>query len=223
MPSDNPSIYKTLNEAIDAFNSQFGFVVNNNLVVRIDDLWTFSPSEFARTQYGNWFYVLDKSRCPAAQAWLDSPIRNHFRRMVYIPGQERILSLNDERVLNRSTGWGSTPKPGDVNLWIELLSFLFPDSGDRQHVESFLACLVQRPGIKIQHALFVHSVEQGLGKNLLFDGVGKAVFGNNYVQIEDKHLDSQFNDWQADKQFIVADEIRGRAKAIAREPIASKL
>jgi putative DNA primase/helicase len=54
------------------------------------------------------------------------------------------------------------------------------------------------------------SVHQGTGKTLLGYTL-RDIYGDNAVEIKDKHLTSGFNTWARNRQFIIGDEVTSRS------------
>jgi hypothetical protein len=61
------------------------------------------------------------------------------------------------------------PTMGDLKPYFELMQHLFPIEKERNHVENFLAFIVQNPGVKIRHAILVYTKHFQTGKGSLFE------------------------------------------------------
>ena len=57
----------------------------------------------------------------------------------------------------------------DLKPFFDLLTYLFPNEAERNHVLNYLAFIVQNPGVKIRHAILVYSKDWQIGKGSLFD------------------------------------------------------
>ena len=138
--------------------------------------------------------------------WMEWKFRRDHIRMEYAPGEQEVLPGN---TLNTWLGWGTEPKEGTVQPFLDLLDFVF--GGDTEKINWFtkwLAYPIQHPGTKLQTAVLLWSNYQGVGKTLIGDLVGD-IYGKNYVKITQLSLQSNFTGWIADKQFIVGEEITG--------------
>jgi hypothetical protein len=85
--------------------------------------------------------------------------------VTYRPGSDRLLDEDGLSALNLYRPSTVTPVPGDVGPWLDLVHRVVPNEPAREHVLNFLAHLVQHPGVKINHALFLGSKVQGIGKD----------------------------------------------------------
>jgi hypothetical protein len=133
-------------------------------------------------------------------AWLDQ--HRAVEQMVWAPG---LPNLIEDRLMNNG-GWiarsGATcfnlyipPPPVTGNAahagrWLDHVRHVFPDSAD--HIVSWLAHRVQRPGEKINHALVLGGA-QGIGKDTILEPVKHAVGPWNFVEVSPTHLLGRFN------------------------------
>lgn len=96
--------------------------------------------------------------------------------------------------------------PGDVSPFLDHLSRMFPVERDREILLTYLASLVQNPGVKFQWAPFIQGV-QGNGKSMIGEILKRAV-GPMYVHEPfSDDLANKFNDWLDNKLLIVVEEL----------------
>jgi hypothetical protein len=84
-------------------------------------------------------------------------------------------------------------KPGDANkasLWVDHVRLIYPD--DANHIITWLAHRVQRPGEKINHALVLGGA-QGIGKDTLLEPVKLTVGPWNFQEVDPIQLLGRFN------------------------------
>jgi len=94
---------------------------------------------------------------------------------------------------------------GDPKLFLEHLIRLFPDERDREIIMSFMAAIVQYPGVKFRWCPLIQGVP-GNGKTLLSLCVRFAV-GYQYCHTpKAAELASRFNDWLYAKIFISVED-----------------
>src|SRR5262249_31028700 len=74
--------------------------------------------------------------------------------------------------------------------WVEHWHALYPN--DAEHIIAWLACRVQRPGVKINHALVLGGAPK-IGKDTLLEGVAHTVGEWNFQTIKLNHLVSKNN------------------------------
>lgn len=146
---------------------------------------------------------------PLIARWLEWPHRNEVDRMDYLPGHGLYVTDDHGTAVNRWRGWGTTPAKGDIGPFVDLFNHVFMNlpKSLQQWAWQWFAYPIQHPGTKLSQCLVVHG-PQGSGKTLLGELVG-MIYGDNYQLIEQKELDSDFNDWASYRQFIVGDEING--------------
>jgi hypothetical protein len=75
--------------------------------------------------------------------------------------------------------------PAQATRWVKHWKLLYPDNAD--HIIAWLACRVQRPGDKINHALVLGGAPK-IGKDTLLEGVVRTVGEWNFQTIKLNHL-----------------------------------
>jgi Family of unknown function (DUF5906) len=83
--------------------------------------------------------------------------------------------------------------PKKAKRWVDHWHAIYPDNAD--YAIKWLACRVQRPGVKINHALLLGSEKQGVGKDTLLAGATYAVGAGNYMSISPRRLLSQYSNF----------------------------
>ena len=152
--------------------------------------------------------------------WLQWPGRSVAQCMTYKPGEPR---LTTDGCYNTWTGWGVEAKKGNIGPWKRLLQYMFKDEAleARKWFEQWCAAPIQKPGLKLYTACVLWSVAQGTGKTMLGYTLGR-VYGKNYKEIHDTDLESSFNGFLTQKQFILGDEITGPTNT-DRKKLANKI
>jgi hypothetical protein len=92
---------------------------------------------------------------------------------------------------------------------MRFLDYLFPDPGERHEVARWCATLIARPDIRMEYGLLLVSETQGVGKTTLASAVLAPLVGYNNVSwpSEGDIVNSEFNDWVANKRLIIVNEI----------------
>lgn len=100
-----------------------------------------------------------------------------------------------------------TPRrKGDVSPFLGHLARLIPDAGDQQILLSWMACMVQHPGVKFQCAPFLQGVE-GNGKTF-FSRCLSEIVGKRYSHWPDaSKLGEKFNGWLYGRLLICVEDI----------------
>ena len=202
-------------EELWRFNTEVAFVKNPGFIVVLNSGRTMSYGDFVNAHYSNRFYTehsIDKAgnrttaMKPLAPAWLKWKCRAELECMAYEPGMERITP---DHAYNGWKGWGCDPKRGDVSLWKQLLDYMFNnDTAARKWFEQWCAWPIQHPGDKMYTAAVIWGVMGGTGKSLIGYSL-KEIYGENAFEVDERELSSNFNEWAANKQFIMGDDAAG--------------
>lgn len=192
-------------------------------VISVDRMYDINKGSLVSMPVFNNMHARD-----VPKPWVSVLMHPDFKmvdRLTYAPGQPRFCrerSFDHDAVLdclNVYSHPGVSPEQGDVEPFLELVNDVF-DNNDLavNHVLSFFAHLVQRPGGRINHALVIQG-EQGIGKDSVLLAVEKVLGIHNCSQVTLQHVESQFNDWLFGKQLIVFQEML----ATGRRNIYNKL
>jgi len=135
-------------------------------------------------------------------------------QMTWAPGKPQII--RDEYIVNG--GWMTRPNAQVFNLyrpprphlgrhdqaqpWIDHLHAVYPSEG--RHIEQWLACRVQRPHTKINHALVLGG-SQGIGKDTLLEGPRHAVGHWNCATVSPIQLLGRFNSFLKSVLLVVSE------------------
>lgn len=143
------------------------------------------------------------------RSWLKSPKRRSVTRLVLSPGKPPILK---DGSLNTWRGFTAEPTPGDVGPFLELIEFVLPNAQEREYCLNWLAKMIQEPGTKFLVSLVVWSIEEGVGKGLLFETVGSLLNSRHFKVVGNEVFSDQFTEWQSQKVFVIADEVSSADK-----------
>ena len=108
----------------------------------------------------------------------------------------------------------------DVGPWLDHVELLFgdPNGPAARHFLDFVAFLLQRPGVKINHAMVLLSETQGIGKDTALDPIFKAIGDRNVKLVTPEMLASQWTEYLL-AQVVYIPEIMN----FARREMATKL
>jgi len=112
---------------------------------------------------------------------------------------------------------------GDITPWLAHAERLIPDDAERNHVFDVMACKLQHPRAKINHAV-LHAGTQGCGKDSLWHPLIWAVCGTpptNKGLVDADALGSQWG-YALEAEVLVLNELRDPDGA-ARRALANKL
>lgn len=187
------------------------------------------PSDFKNSKYSNvWARKvvgakedgsLKTQDVQVAKEWVDWPHRREAVHITYIPGKPKIVG----DAYNAWSGWGVEPQPGSVAPWSKLLDSLCAGSPEmRTWFERWAAWPIAHPDrCKLNSAVCFWSVTKGIGKSVIGKTLG-AVYGReNYSEISQKELDSDFNTFMVNKQFVMVDEMTA-SEAVAKADVLKK-
>ncbi len=97
-------------------------------------------------------------------------------------------------------------RAGNVEPFLTHLAKVLPDERDRRILLSYMAAVVQYPGVKFQWAPLLQGVE-GNGKTFFTHCVEQAV-GEDYTHYPQAHdLDNKFNAWMPGKILIAVEDV----------------
>lgn len=135
-----------------------------------------------------------------ATEWLDE--RRPVDQMTWAPGEPMVIT--DKLVAGG--GWIERPgcncfnlyRPPELHLgdakaagpWLDHLRLVFPEDAD--HIIKWLAHRVQRPGVKINHALVLMGA-QGIGKDSILEAVKYAIGPWNFNEVTPTAMLGRFN------------------------------
>jgi Family of unknown function (DUF5906) len=155
--------------------------------------------------------LVDESGSPALNArgkmvmipaskWLEQ--NQSVEQMTWAPGEPELI----ESRLVVDGGWIEKPNvtclnlyrppritlgdAGQAGLWVDHVRRIYPNDAD--HIIAWLAQRVQKPEIKINHALVLSGM-QGIGKDTILQPVKYAVGPWNFHEISPKQMLGRFN------------------------------
>ena len=96
----------------------------------------------------------------------------------------------------------------EPKLFLEHVSFLLDgDKQAKEYVLKWIAHLIFKPSIKMQHGLML-SGGQGTGKSTFTDVIGCLVGENNYTTLNPDDIKDTFNNWLIGNRLAVVEEIK---------------
>ena len=131
--------------------------------------------------------------------------------ITYAAGESVLVSREGQVFGNRWSNARPVPVAGDMKLWLDHLHRMIPDDREREHVLDVLAHKVQRPDVKINHAI-LHIGKQGSGKDSLYEPFLWAVGGartsrRNVAIVRNEEVSSQWG-YNYESEIMVFEELR---------------
>ena len=147
----------------------------------------------------------------AAAAWIRWPLRNVAARLTYEPGAGRFPGAPPR--FNIWPGWGLTPAPGDLTLFLRLVNHLFTgaEPAAQRWFLRWCAYPLRYPGVKHFTSVVLHGIRHGTGKSLIGYTLGQ-IYGKNFTEISQIDLHNHFNEWAEGKQLVMGDDVTGGNK-----------
>ena len=197
-------------DAIDIVNQDYAW---DNFTREIYDIKNgiYVPAPKFCMHYDNVSYKSneDAKATTLGRGWLKSPKRRSVTRLILAPGKP--ATLNDGS-LNTWRGFTTEPSPGNVAPFLELIQFVLPNTQEREYCVKWLAKMIQEPGTKFLVSLVVWSIEEGVGKGLLFETIGSLFNARHFKVVGNEVFSDQFTEWQSQKVFVIADEVSSADK-----------
>lgn len=197
-------------DAIDLINKEYAW---DNLTREIYDIKNglYVPAPKFYMHYDNVSYKPseDAKATTLGRGWVKSPKRRSVKQLVLAPGKPPTLK---DGSLNTWRGFTAEPAPGDITPFIDLINFVLPNKAEREYCVKWLAKMIQEPGTKFLVSLVVWSIEEGVGKGLLFETVGSLFHQRHFKVVGNEVFNDQFTEWQSQKIFVIADEVSSADK-----------
>lgn len=136
-----------------------------------------------------------------ASRWLDK--NRSVAQITWLPGEPALVKdvVITDRGSTRKPGYTTlnryqppliVPVRGDVSPWLNHLDKILPD--DANHILGCFAHCVQRPAVKINHALVLGG-SPGIGKDTLLEPLVSAVGPGNFADIAPNELMGQWTEF----------------------------
>lgn len=141
------------------------------------------------------------ARKPMFQAWMESPGRREYKRVVFKPEG----CAPDE--YNMWQGFSVEPREGDCTVFLEFLKHCIC-GGDEEHFDyllKYLATMFQRPGTVARVAVALRG-RQGTGKSSLADIIGSLMPAHYVTVVSTEQLVGNFTGHLDGAVFVFADE-----------------
>ncbi len=151
----------------------------------------------------------------AAAAWIDWPMRQEARRLLFDPSQppKALVPARDAPTgtvdFNTWPGFAVDPKPGDITPFSKLIDHVFGKQASiaKAWFLDWLAYPLQHPGAKLFSAVVIFGI-QGSGKTLIGETM-RRIYGKTFTVVGNAELARDFNEWAEGKCFILGDDITG--------------
>lgn len=133
-----------------------------------------------------------------------------YRPELYNP-KDIVFEIGGKKYINTYKPITIEPTKGNLELWEELLDYLFPDLATKTHMEDFISAHVQYAGKKIRHAPLIVSPHQRIGKGRMFAAIRKILGEDNTAEIDLTRALNQSKDYLTNKQLVLIDELKSES------------
>ncbi len=137
------------------------------------------------------------------------------------------LAGNPQRVVEMPNGklafntWRPGPmKPAkdvsayDVKPWLDHMEMIFGEGEASDHILNYMAHVVQRRGVKINHAIVIYGETQGTGKDSALVPLLRYLGDDNVENISPEQVTSQFNGFLRNEMLIINEMINFEKLAV---------
>lgn len=206
-PSTSAAATVTVPHWVVSMNQDFAWIEADGSIFRLRYGDFIDPAKF-KTQFDNQTVSVQSGgnakQIGMGTAWLKNRNRREHRRLVMRPREGLVTTDN---CLNEWQGFAVKPVSATVAPFLNLLDRLVPDPKARFFVQAWLAHLIQHPEVKMHVSLAFWSLEQGVGKNLLFETVSAMIGATHATVIGQTELTGDFNGWANRRVFVIGDEV----------------
>jgi hypothetical protein len=129
-----------------------------------------------------------------------------------------IVELHGRQYVNTYIPVTTARQVGDVEPFLAHVRKLLPDPGDQDILLSYMAAVVQNPGLKFQWAPVLQGTD-GNGKSILYHVLARAIGAQYCHQLDPLDLQNTFTAWIERKLLVCVEEIR----TAGRHEVADRL
>lgn len=147
----------------------------------------------------------------------NTPKARKVATVTYRPGKPAIVQEDINGVMQSAVNLYRPSrlipsKGADVQPWLDHVTLLFGEPGDpaREHFLNYLAFVLQRPGVKINHAIVLLGAH-GIGKDTVLVPLTRGLGAHNYSTVKPETLLGQFTHF-LEGQLVVVEEMMSFSK-----------
>lgn len=183
-------------------NSKVCYVAGSNVFVDLEGCDVMHERHF-HTRYATVKVEnKDGNPIPATRPWIGWVDRCERGKIVSRPGAERMLP----DAVNVWQPSDVTPTDGDVSVHLEFLRRAIPSDVERQYLQQWIGHAVQKQDVKMNVALVFFSPEEGTGKTMTANAIGRMFGTHNVANMTIALLKEGFNSAYATKQLLIINE-----------------
>lgn len=149
-----------------------------------------------------------------------------IRGVTFASGEDRLLSRGGHVYGNMWRNLRPALVEGDVSLWLAHCARLVPNDAEREHMFDVMACKLQQPKVKVNHAILLAGHE-GSGKDSFFAPLFYGIRGDGKLSPENvrtmpAHKALETFHYELETEVLVLNELR-ESDARERRALANAL
>lgn len=171
----------------------------------------YSDMELNKSQFANKFGI---AKMQTVNEMLADGYEQ-YDKLTYEPGRELIIRDGNVSLFNvwrDGAVEAIEASDEDVKLFIDHISYLFPDEKYQAIVLDYLAHCIQFPGKKIKWALVIIGTLFGTGKSFIGDTMKEILGHHNVNSPTMEAIHGEFTGWQKGCELIIIEELMARGK-----------
>lgn len=198
------------------------YVVDRNMVFDRKYARLMDQGRFNAVYGGFKFFLFPNGTAPARNAWEAFLQSSHFHPPIVASSTfqpsaafgEIVTDSSGLSTVNVHQPYSPPTSDADASPFVGMVKRMFPNERDHQILFSYMAALLQHPGVKFRWWPVIQGVK-GSGKSLLGE-IMKTFFKPEYRYVagyDETKGDSNHNAWIENKLFIVIEEIDQRNRS----------
>jgi len=200
-----------LDVELSRLNKEYCFVRNPVGILYVPQRELLRQQDF-KLSVANSYAFDGNKKVQVGPRWLNWEERSECTKLIYEPNRPSGLTDQIEgegriAVYNLYKPPAVKPEAGDIAPFNQLMWHIFRnDKAARKWFEQWLAYPLKYPGSKLYTAVVFWSVEEGAGKSLMGEIIA-GLYGENAYELSHNDLSGNFNEWLANRQLVVINEI----------------
>jgi hypothetical protein len=198
---------KEIGESIQAdFYSRYIYLIHRDRIFDVETRNELTQQGF-NGAHAHW---MTKSK--PSTVFLSSEKAVKVDGLIYLPGvHENPIIRGGAKVWNLWRDPGvelpESSTESDVTPWLEHLDYLYSDPGEQAHILNWMAFVLQRPHIKVNHALLIAGTSR-VGKDILLNPLRYGLGEENICEPPAGELRETYTDYLNHAKLVIFQEIQ---------------
>lgn len=194
--------------------AEYGVLEGTVQIVRFEDGMTWDINKWHALVSNRFTQSADKdARTVTSRLFMASDKRTIIHHLDVLPDQDfgLVVDADGKKVMNMWRGWAHEPVAEHweerTEAYREFVHAFFSAEPDLEDLWwKWCAYWIQNPGRKSITGWVIISPEQGIGKSLLGETIGRMVGRPAFAQLGPRDLGSEWTDWVENCMFVVCNE-----------------